>query len=52
VSNSSREAKMIRFVKIAVFSEVQQFFSIRKAGDSVVKVRTIRFVGICPFDNK
>jgi hypothetical protein len=39
---------MIRFVEIAVFSGVQRLFSIRKATDSIVKVRTIRFVGL-PF---
>jgi hypothetical protein len=39
---------MIRFVKIAVFSGGQQLFFIRKATDSVVKVRTIRFAGL-PF---
>jgi hypothetical protein len=37
---------MIRFVKIAMFSGVQKLFSIRKAADSVVKVRMIRFVGL------
>jgi hypothetical protein len=39
---------MIRFVKIAMFSGVQKLFFIRKATDSIVKVRTIRFVGL-PF---
>jgi hypothetical protein len=43
-----REGGMIRFVKMAVFSGVQQAFFIRRATDSVVKVRTIRFVGL-PF---
>ena len=37
---------MIRSAKIAMFSEVQRLFSIRKAADSVVKVHTIRFVGL------
>ena len=36
--------EMIRFGKIAVFSEIQKLFSIRKPADSVVKARTIRFV--------
>jgi hypothetical protein len=36
---------MIRFVRIAIFSEVQKPFFIRKAADSIVKIRTIRFVG-------
>ena len=35
---------MIRFVKIAIFSEVQKLLSIRKPADSIVKVRTIHFV--------
>jgi hypothetical protein len=35
---------MIRFGKIAVFSEIQKLFSIRKPADSTVKVHTIRFV--------
>jgi hypothetical protein len=39
---------MIRFAKTAMFSGVQKLFFIRKAADSVVKVRTIRFVGL-PF---
>jgi len=39
---------MIRFVKMAIFSEVQWLFSIRKAADLIVKVHTIRFVGL-PF---
>jgi len=40
---------MIRSAKIAMFSEVQRLFSIRKAADSVVKVHTIRFVGLAFF---
>jgi len=39
---------MIRFGKMAMFSGVQKLFFIRKAADSVVEVRTIRFVGL-PF---
>jgi len=39
---------MIRFVKMAIFSEVQWLFSIRKAADLIVKVHTIGFVGL-PF---
>jgi len=39
---------MIRFVKMAIFSEVQWLFSIRKAADLIVKVHAIRFVGL-PF---
>jgi hypothetical protein len=37
---------MIRFVKMAAFSEVQWLFSIRKAADLIVEVHTIRFVGL------
>ena len=37
---------MIRFGKIAVFSEIQKLFSIRKPADSTVKVHTIRFVDL------
>jgi hypothetical protein len=33
MADSSREAGMIRFVKITSFSEVQKFFSIREAAD-------------------
>jgi hypothetical protein len=40
--------EMIRFVKMAIFSEVQRLFSIRKAADLIAKVHTIRFVGL-PF---
>jgi hypothetical protein len=43
---SMREAEMIRFVEMAVFSGVQQLSFIRKTTDSVVKVRTIRFVSL------
>jgi len=43
-----REGGMIRFVKKTIFSGVQRAFFIRKATDSIVKVRTIRFVGL-PF---
>ncbi len=39
------EAGMIRFEKMAIFSGIQKLFFIRKAADSVVKVRTIRFIG-------
>jgi hypothetical protein len=42
---------MIRFVETAFFSEFNSSFSyVRRppAADSVVKVRTIRFVSICP----
>jgi len=35
---------MIRSVKMAIFSEVQWLFSIRRAADLIVKVHTIRFV--------
>ena len=39
---------MIRFVKITIFFGSSAGLFIRRATDSVVKVRTIRFVGL-PF---
>ena len=45
---SMREAGMIRFVRMTCFPRIRRLFFIRKAADSVVKVRTIRFVGL-PF---
>jgi len=55
MSDNSKEAGMIRFVKMTIFLEFNSSFSyVRRlrAADSVVKIRTIRFVSICPFDNK
>jgi len=51
MSDSSREAGMIRFGKTAIFLEFNSSFSyVRQppAADSVIKIRTIRFVSICP----
>jgi len=51
MSDNSREAGMIRFVKMTIFLEFNSSFSyVRRVfrADSVVKIRTIRFVGICP----
>ena len=49
MSDSSREAGMIRFVKMTIFLEFNSsFLYVRRppAADSVVKIRTIRFVSI------
>jgi hypothetical protein len=49
MSDGSREAGMIRFVKMAIFLEFNSSFSyVRRLPpeDSIVKVRTIRFVSI------
>ncbi|MFO7772517.1 MAG: hypothetical protein R6V59_00980 [Dehalococcoidia bacterium] len=43
-----KEAGVIRFVKMSIFPGVKLLFFVRKATDSIVKVHTIRFVGL-PF---
>ena len=51
MSDNSREAGMIRFVKMTIFWEFNSSFSyvgrVFRAV-SIVKVHTIRFVSICP----